>query len=126
MLLSAAAVSSEFPHDPLPPPTRAIDFYEIPANPIAGFLFVWIGARVAPGRKVAVAVSLAVVFGIGYSMLVMSGVEMASWRRFYIQWSIIRGFLAVTGAIAGAAALHHQEILEERRRNRSSPEPSND
>jgi hypothetical protein len=126
MLISALAVSSERPHDPLPPSTNALDFYEIFANPLAGYLFVWIGTRVAPVQKMMVATALAVVFAVAYTMIVMSHVEMISVRRFYIAWSIFRGLVGIVGAVAAVGAVHHREIEDEQRKhrdNRPAPRP---
>ena len=121
MLLSALAVSDERPDDPLPPSTNVLEFYEIIAHPIAGYLFVWMGTRVAPGRKMTVAIALAVLFGIAYTVVVMSGLEMISVRRFYIGWSTFRGLLGTAGAIAAAGAVHHREMEEERQKHRVKP-----
>jgi hypothetical protein len=121
MLLSAIAVSSERPDVPLPPATNAIDFYELFAHPLAGWLFVWLGTRVAPARKMTVAITLAVLFGIAYTAMVISGLEMISMRRLYIEWSTFRGLLSAAGAIAAATAVHHREIEEERLKHRVKP-----
>lgn len=121
MLLSALAVSDEMPGVPLPPATNALDFYEVFAHPIAGYLFVWMGTRVAPGRKMMVAITLAVLFGISYTVIVMSGLEMISVRRFYIEWSTFRGLLGTVGAVAAAGAVHHRGMEEERQKHRIEP-----
>ncbi len=121
MLLSAIAVSDEMTDVPLPPATNALDFYEIFAHPVAGCLFVWMGTRVAPVRKMTVAITLAVLFGIAYTVVVMSGLEVISVRRLYIEWSTFRGLLGTAGAIAAAGAVHHREMEEERQKHRVKP-----
>ena len=121
MLLSALAVSDDMPDVPLPPATNALVFYEIFAHPVAGGLFVWMGTRVAPVRKMTVAITLAVLFGIAYTVVVMTGVVVTSVRRFYIEWSTFRGLLGTAGAIAAARAVHHHEMEEERQKDRVKP-----